>query len=261
MWSYETYKNWLGSKILKIAKDLDFESYSFEIFNEVDYAKEKSIKPKTISIVIKLLPSTIIFSMKSQPIQMLVIAEENSLAVANSIFTTFAETYNFNVIPDGSTYVKHQYSTPVVLSNFNLVGIGFRSVLYINTTLFILDSVMDLNNLVIDSNPIEAISATVGYTMSGDTQPYSSGHARTVKNFSTFVISLNVACVSNAFVDKVMNIMAQSTGYTGDETFAVSFDVGTGSEKISFSETMKLTGATLTTAVNNTPSLQIGLSV
>ena len=261
MWNYENYKNWLVQNVTNIAQGLNFKDYSFEVYNEVDYAKERSLKKKVITIVIKLLPSTIVFTAKVQPIQMLVITEENSLAVANSVFTTFAERFNFAVESSGATYVKHQYSTPTVLSNFNLVGVGYRSVLYINTTLYILEGVMDINGMTVDGNEIDVLSATIGYTMSGDTQPFGGGLAVTEKNFATLVMTVNTPCVSNAFTNKCIGIMKGNSAERGNEVFAFSFNVGTGTQAIPFAINMKLVGATISTAINNTPSLQLSFSV
>lgn len=314
MWNYNTYKNWLRARLVEIKNTLDFQDYEIEVFNEQDYAKQRSIKAKTISVVTKFLSSSLVFQAKTQPIQLLVITEENSISVANSILTKFCEDWNFRVVINGKTYTKQMYSTPVVLSNFNLVGIGMRTVLYIGATLFILEDVMDItdvkvildysyvkkfsilttynkgdlvyygpataiyeckndnvlgawnssdwkvisSNYTTDKKAIESMSATIGYTMSGDTQPFDGGYAKTEKNFSTFVLTLNVACVENDFTKFCANIMNGASGGKGNETFKFSFKVGS----INFTNfEMKLVGCTITTAVNNVPSLQLSFSV
>lgn len=257
MWETNKYKEWLKNRLIEIKNDLDFNDFNIEVYNEQDYAKNRSIKAKTITVIVKFLASAIVFSAKTQPIQMLVIAEENGLSVANSILTKFADTYNFATIPDGTTYVKHMYSSPVVLSNFNLIGIGLRTVLYINTTLFILEDVMDINDLKVDGNPVQMMSATIGYTMQGDTQPFDGGFAITEKNFATFVMTINVACVKTEFTEKCIKIMNASSEDKGNEDFEMSFSVG----ELPFNFTMKLVGAVLTTAVNNVPSLQLSFQV
>lgn len=257
MYDSNVYKEWLKNRVVEIKNALDFNDYNIEVYNEQDYAKNRSIKAKTITIVVKFLASSLIFSAKTQPIQMLIITEENGIGVANSIMTKFAENYNFATIPDGTTYVKHMYSTPVVLSNFNLIGIGLRTVLYINTTLFILENVMDINDLYIDEQKIDFLSATIGYTMQGDTQPFDGGFAITEKNFATFVLTINIACVETDFSKKCVKIMSGKSEELGNEDFKVAFSVG----QLPFDFNMKIIGATLTTAINNVPSLQLSFSV
>lgn len=263
MWNYDEYKTWLKNRIVEIKNSLDFNTYNVEVYNEQDYAKGSSIKPKTITFVIKFLPATMILNAKTQPIQMFVITEENSLTVANSITNKFCNDYNFRVTTEGTTYTKHLYPTPAVLSNFNLIGIGLRTVLYINATLLILEDVMDITNLKVDIGldqeiSLDPMSATIGYTMQGDTQPFDGGYAQTVKNFATCVMTLNVACVKNDFTQLVIQIMANSSSNKGNETFKFSFYIG----DIQFTNfSMKLTGATFTTAKNNVPSIQMSFSV
>ena len=214
------------------------------------------MKPKTITVITKFLPSTLLFSAKTQPIQMLTITEENSFEIASTIMTRLCDTYNFAVVIEGTTYIKHMYSTPTVLSEFNGVGTGLRSVLYINATLFILEDVMDITDLKIDDTAVEAIYQTIGYTMSGDTQPFDGGYARTEKNFATFVMTLNVACTKTDFTEKVIKIMNETSTEKGNETFEVKFNI----QDFEFELNMKLTGATLSTAKNSVPSLQLSFS-
>jgi len=257
MWSCDEYKNWLLNRLTEIKQDLDFDKYSIEVFNEQDYAKEKSIKPKTITVILKFLQSFMVIAASTQPIQMLVVSEENSLSVANTIITKFCHTYNLTTIPDGTTYVKHSYSTPVVLSNFNLIGVGLRSVLYINTTLYILEDVLDINTLKIDDNEVVFLSATAGYTMNGDTQPFDGGYAITEKDFATFSMTIIVPCVKTDFTTKCLQIMNGTSTYKGNDVFAFDFSIG----DLSFALNMKLKSCTFTTAKNNVPSLQLGFSV
>ena len=258
MWNYDGYKEWLRNRLVECKNALDFNNYNIEVYNEQDYAKNRSIKAKTMTVIVKFLSSAMVFNVKTQPIQMLVITEENSISVANTILTSFSERYNFKVEIDGSTYVKHMYATPAVLSNFNLIGIGLRTVLYVNTTLFILEDVMDITDLKVDGKKINAISATIGYAMTGDTQPFDGGYAKTEKSFATFVLTVNVPCIKSDFAEKCVKIMNQSSQDKGNEDFVFDFKVG----EIPFNDfSMKLVGATLSTAINNVPSLQMSFSV
>lgn len=258
------YKEWLKNTLLAVKNSLDFNNYDIEVFNEQDYAKNRSIKPKTITVIVRFNSSDLIFQAKTQSITMLAITEENSISVANSIMTKFCETYNFSVSNEGTTYIKHMYSTPAVLSNFNLIGIGLRTVLYINTTLFILYNVIDINNLKVKVGSMEnyldliPMSSTIGYTMSGDTQDVDGTYAKTVKRVATFVMTLNVACVKNDFTEMCIKIMNMSASEKGNETFLFDFYVG----DLHFeSFSMKMIGCTITTAVNNVPSLQLSFEV
>ena len=79
-----------------------------------------------------------------------------------------------------------------------------------------------------------------------------------IKNFATFVLTLNVACVKNEFTELCIKIMNGTSSEKGNETFTFDFYVG----DIHFENfEMKLYGVSLSTAVNNVPSLQFSFMV
>ena len=268
MWNCDIYKEWLKNRLIEIKTSLDLNDYNIEVFNEQDYAKKPSIKQNAITVIIKFLSSNIMFNAKTQPVQLLAISEGNGLDIANAILNKFCNTYNFVTTNNDSTYIKHIYSTPVVLSNFNLIGINLRTVLYVSTTLLVLENVVDITNVKIkfmNNNgtytsyvSLDPLSATIGYTMTGDTEPFGTGFAKTEKSVSTLVMSLNIACVSNEVVTKCIEIMKNTSQFNGNDVFYTSFKIGS----IVFTDfEFKLTSCTISTAKNNVPSIQIGLSL
>ena len=261
MWNYENYKDWLRARLIEIKNGLEYLDYNIEVFNEQDFAKKKSMEQKTITVIIKCLPSTILFTVKTQPVQMLVVSEGNGLSVANEIITKFCETYNLKIEQDGNTYIKNTYSTPTVLGNFELVGIMLRSVLYVNVTLFIMENVVDLKDLYIDNlstgKPIEVLSATIGYSMQGDSQPFDGGYAQTQKNFATFTMTITIPCVNSDLITKALNIMSMRSAQKGNEKFRTHFTIG----GVVFDFYLILTDATFTTAANNVPGFMLSFKV
>lgn len=310
MWNYDDYKTWLRGRLNEIKDSLDFNDYAIEVFNEQDYAKRRSILPKTITVITRFLASSMLFNAKTQPIQMIIVAEENSIATANSIMSKFCETWNFVTTKENDTAIKHQYSTPVVLNNFNLIGIGLRTVLYIGATLYILDRLVDITDLKVSLDPLsfpefivdypytrgnivaydnkvyecivdevtadmhigfvpsewsriyevalDPISATVGYVMSGDSQPFTDQYAETEKNFATFSMSLNVASTDTPFTRAVLYILSKTSRAKGNDNFKFSFKIG----PTYFTDfKMKMMGLTFTTAKTNAPSLQMSFNV
>lgn len=292
----------------------NFENYLLQELNndkivvlkEQLFAKNGEFDPNKIYVVVKYLTSSIEYGAETQPVQLLVLSEQNGLQEAKEIFDTYTQTHNWLSGKFGNTFVKQQYSSPVVMSNFNEAAYGYRSVLYVSATLFLLNNLMDITDLkvkidasnVANYDPLETynigdlakhegyvytcntdgttgawdehkwdqkstvdlnpMSASIGYTMSGDTQPFNSGYAKTEKNFATFVMTINIACISNPFLNECVKIMNLSTTKKGNETFTFYFKIG----EIQFNSfEMKMTGCSLTTAVNDIPSLQLSFSV
>ena len=310
MWNYNDYQNWMRDRLNEVKNSLDFNDYAIEVFNEQDYAKRRSILPKTITVITRFLASSMIFNVKTQPIQILIVAEENGLATANSILSKFCEQWNFVTTKESTTAVKHQYSTPVVLNNFNLIGMGLRSVLYISANLNILDNLLDMTDIKVNLDPLsfeaynddtpyhkgdivaysshiyqcivdetnadhhigfdanewtriyaielDPISATIGYVMSGDTQPFTDMYAETEKNFATFSMSINVASTDTPFTQAALRILAKKSRANGNDGFTFSFKIG----DMDFSNfKTKMVGLTFTTAKTNAPSLQMSFNI
>lgn len=292
----------------------NFENYLMQelnsdkivVLSEQMFVKNGELDPNKIYVVVKYLTSTIEYGAETTPVQILVLSEQNGLKEAKEIFNVFTQTHNWLSGKFGNTFVKQQYSSPVVMSNFQEAAYGYRSVLYVSATLYFLNKLMDITELKVALDPINIeeydenkiynigdlakydgyiytcntdnttgewdshnwdqkstvdlnpMSATIGYTMSGDTQPFNGEYAKTEKNFSTFVMTLNIACISNPFIDDCVKIMNLSTTKKGNETFTFYFKVG----DIQFSNfKMKMTGCSLSTAVNDIPSLQLSFSV
>lgn len=259
-WNYNKYKEWLFNRLNEIRVDLEFDNYNIEVFNEVDYTTKESLEPNTISVLIKYLQDSKLFTATAQPIQILILGEENSLQAANSIFTRFEELYNLSVINNlfTNTYIKQEYTNPVVLSNFNVVGIGYRSVLYISATLFILEGVIDLTDLQLynaakeEYEDINAIATSLGYSMTPDTQAFSTEKiAISTKSVSTMAFTVSVPCVKSEITDRALKIMNKVS--SGNEVFSFKFNIG----DISFTQDFKLLGCDFVSAVNQIPSISL----
>lgn len=236
--------------------------YVFEVCTEQIYA-ERNMKPGVIYVVIKYLSTTNSLNVVVQPIQILVLSEQNQLQASQIIFGKLVASHNFETLTDNSTYVKQDYREPVVLSNFNAVSYGYRSVMYISATLYIMENVMDIEDLRIGSEEVKPINFNIAYSMTPNTQPIPpSKLATSVKSLATFSITFSVPLTSEyAFLTTISEIMAGVT--SGNTNFEIAFSIG--SVKFGYFEdgdeplNLKLTSCQITTAINEVPSIQIGL--
>lgn len=274
------YNDILRRKLYILQDDLGLSHFTFDVCAEQEFIKPSEMDPNTIYVLTKNLTSDNSIGVVTQPVQILILSENDSLDVARLIFSEFAKRYNFEAISevDGTTsiWVKQQYSDPVVLSNFNTVNYGYRSVLYISATLYIMENVIDVKNLEIDDEDIEALNFNISYSMSTNTQQLAEQFiANSVKTVSTFAISMSVPMLNTAFVRKVLNILNETDDtnntnldvseripYNGNNNFEFSFDFRIGDAEDAYSLTiekdMKLVSAQVITAPNQVPSLQLG---
>ena len=164
------YEEFLTRKLNIIKTELGYEDLTLEIATEQAFSKKKNLLPNTVYIVIKYLTADISYGAIAQPVQILCLSEQNSLEKTRLIFTKFAEDNNFLAEITNGIFTKHQYTTPVVLSNYEEVGYGYRSVLYMTATLNILENVLDVKNLTIDGESVSQLAFNLSYQMTPNTQ-------------------------------------------------------------------------------------------
>lgn len=255
-YDFETY---LLGRLINIKDEID-ENFNVFVSDEQAFVKQKDFGPKSIYVIVKKLASDIEFDgiIETMPIQLIVISEGNSMDVAKEIMERFANQYNWKMIDDGTIHVKQQYSSPVVLSNFNEVGYEYRSVLYVSGTLYVMQNIVDVKNLTIDGLGYIPLAFSINYSMSTNTQQLpASGNetnyiAKSLKTVSTFSLAITLPMIDTSVVYKVMEILNEQK--SGNEDFAISFVC----DGLTISKIMRLTSVQIITAPNQVPSLQLG---
>lgn len=253
------FKAYLSEKLSRIAVELNTGINVF-IADEQSFADMEKVTPDSIYVVIKYLSSSIEYYAETLPIQILVLSEENSLEKAQMIMNKFANDNNWNLIIQDGTHIKQQYNSPVVLNNYVEVGHGYRSVLYVTGTLYIMENVVDVTNVMIDNHgPYKPLSFNISYTMSTNTQQLSNKYiATSLKTVSTFALTMSIPMVHpdsdreyEDVVDRVVDILNGDDD--GNEAFTISFTCGE-----QFTKTMRLISVQIITAPNQVPGLQLG---
>lgn len=236
--------------IIKLDKNWDVD---IEVSSEQAFAKLKTFKPNTIYVIIKKLATDFQYNVLSQPLQIMAISEQNQIDITKELFEIFCGENNWKTEKDGTTYVKQQYSMPVVLSNFNEVGFGYRSVVYVSGMLEILENVVDISSVKIDGVEYKPISFSIAYQMTGNTQAVGTQRiAVTQKSIATFNVTISVALLDDLFCNKVLDVLNESESGNVDFSFEIAFNNNT-----TITKDMKLTSAQIITAPNQAPSLQL----
>ena len=108
------YEDFLTEKLNLIKQDLGM-NINLEVYEEQIFVKMKTFTPNTIYVIIKYLSSNITLEATLQPVQIMILSEQNSMEIARTLFNEFANRYNWFTDIQDNIYTKHQYSTPVVL--------------------------------------------------------------------------------------------------------------------------------------------------
>ena len=250
--------------------ELKSDDYEIEIDEEQAFLKIKDLKPNTIYVILKYLNNDKEDGAETQPIQFMILSEQNKMESARELFKAFASAYNWKVefyqyTDDQGThteYVKQQYTDPVVLSNFNPVTFGYRSVLYMSANLYLLDKVVDLRDLKINNVSIKALTFAISYSMTPNTQQKPTEFiASSVKSVSSISIAMSTPMVENNVIQSILAIMNETdtqvsteNTYGGNEDFTFDFYIG----QIHFvSKAMRLISAQLNTSINAIPAIHV----
>lgn len=253
-----SYKTTLLNGLNQLLVDFDMNEYTIKVFDEKSY-QDEVIDSKTITVVIKYLTGTILYTSTVLPLQFMVMAEENSMEVAKMILEAYAQNNNFkNVTIDGN-FVKQSFSTAAVVNNFNPVGSGFRSVMFMSATLTVTGSVVDIQTLVVDTVETSFISAVLSYNADPDSQPFPSTSPLniSVKRFASLAFSLQIPHTNSAFCQKVVNIMRGNT--SGNTKFNMVITLNnTGNTVINYN--FLLVSANFNTTAGDLPTLQLSFA-
>lgn len=251
------YENYLVEKLIEIQNSEGLSNFNFVVEEEQIFVKRKDYEENTIYIVIKYLADNKQIGATTQPIQMLILSEQNQLDISRVLFSKFATDNNWVSFTSGTDFIKQQYSEPVVLSNFNPVMYGYRTVMYMMANLTIIEDVIDVKDLKIRGlgryYPIEATAFNLSYSMQPNTQQIKTEKiASSVKSVSSLSLSMTIPFTTNHLTTRIINILSENL--SGDDIFYISFELnGT-----VIGKNYKLISAQLVTAINQVPALQLG---
>ena len=142
-----------------INNDLDYyNGYSIEIVDEQFFVKQENNAPGKIYIVVKFLEATLNFGQIVFPITIQAISEQDKLEICYTLMFEFANKYNLKWTEDKK--VGQFYNAPYVLSNFNEIFEGFRSLLYVSGTFLITQNANYLTGFFIN-NPYKEDGKTI----------------------------------------------------------------------------------------------------
>lgn len=122
--------------------ELDPEYYSqfiFDVVNEQYFVPDDEREPNRIFIVIKFSPAEVDYGQDIMPLTIQAISECNGLVAVQRLLLEYAQIFNLHILRRDGKTIYQNYTTPNVISNFDVIYEGFRSVLIMSGT-FLLSS-------------------------------------------------------------------------------------------------------------------------
>lgn len=116
-----------------LSTDPEFYSqYVFDIVNEQYFVPDEEREPNRIFIVIKFSAAQIDYGQDIMPLTIQAVSESNGLLAAQRLLLEYAQIFNLNTLMRDGKTIYQNYTTPNVISNFEVVYEGFRSVLILS---------------------------------------------------------------------------------------------------------------------------------
>ena len=240
----------LRSQLVSAFKSIymDEDGYTLVFGSEQLFHSDKPIPPNEIDIVFKDSGGQILFGNRVVPLVIYVMTEQDSINTAREMMQSFTALNNqvkFSFTDDAgqSTSVYPMYNSPVDVGNFETVGNGYRSMLYVGGTLVVTSQVMDISSVgwgvynedskEYDFSDVPFIQASVDFSSSLNSQPwYGNDDMATSKpKWGTLTFSLSVQSTNTDLLKKILATMVKDTGNMGDGVrnvyhFKMTFDNG-----------------------------------
>lgn len=257
--------NLIGTQIQSVLDSNQeyFSGYNFTITNELQYVKDKrknetqlKNNPKAIFIVVKFLPATLNYGQTLMPVVFNVIGEKNKLDTCYRLLIEYAEKYNLAFNEDGT--IKQYYSSPTVLSNFNEIGDGYRSLITLSGTFQISENSNDftlyykyLDDDVLKTYEVPAISLNGSFDVQLESQAFYdvSDTTTSVGKVGTMVLNCTCYLTDTVLVNQCLKIATKVLGVNTSFTFDLKFKNGLEIENATF----KMANFTFEKSIGNLP--------
>lgn len=114
--------------------DCTYRGYFVTVAKEQDFNRIQDKHPNHIYIVVKFLAASLNYGQTLLPITITAVSEDRKLDVCQKLLFEFADRNNLK-LTDGK--IKQFYTSPQVISNFEEIYDGFRSILYVSGSFLI----------------------------------------------------------------------------------------------------------------------------
>lgn len=206
-----------------------YKDYKIVISNDLMYIDEQMRKAQenTIFIVVKFLPATLTYKQKIAPINISVLAEYNSIDVCYSLLNSYAEKFHLEL--DESETIKQFYTSPSIVSNFNEVFDGYRSLYYLSGTFLISENANRVKIKNRDTGEyIDTIESVFSCGIQLDTQPnyQSNNFTNSIARVGTRTLAITVNAIDVDFVNNALKVAFEELPIDTEFNFDLEFKNG-----------------------------------
>lgn len=208
-----------------------YGNYRILLANEQQFVKDKDREKGAIYIVVKFMPSAMNFGQTVLSVTINAMSEKNDLEVCQKLLLELAQTYNLTKNDDGT--ILQAFSTPSVMSNFNDVLAGYRSLMYESATFLISENSnpFELSYFNATTNKWEevpCITSTFECNINLDPQPLFSSlnFTKSVAKMGTMVIGIVTYVLDVPIINQCLDVCIKTKGINTDFKLKIKWKNG-----------------------------------
>lgn len=227
----------IQNQMLEIMQDdLEYyKKYNIILSNEQQFIKNKDRTPNSIYIVVKFAPSSLNYGQFVQSITVTALAEQNKFDVCQRLLLEYVSRYHLSEpIYVGDDIIKQTYTTPAVMSNFNEMDYGYRTLMHFSGVFLVGENSNPLikiswENELGELEEIPFLTSHWNWNTQLDSQGFYSTNGRTTSEArtGTFVLGFSIFQTSSDFCTKILEmVFDNSLGVNQTFTFTLQFKNG-----------------------------------
>lgn len=242
-----------------------YSQYIFDVVNEQQFVSDDEREPGRIFIVVKFLPADIDYGQDILPFTIQAVSESNGLPAAQRLLLEYAQIFNLKTFKKEGKVIYQSYTTPNVISHFEIIYDGFRSVLIMSGTIlistnvnrskliyFVGDSAEDVSEIPsykvadlvtyegdvyqwdgsqyvkYDGEEVDALAFNDVYNATPDTQPYfeNGNMTKTMIKYGSYSFTCSFILTKNNLNDKILKIVTRKKNPNTSFYFKILQDDG-----------------------------------
>ena len=225
-----------------------YSKYIFEVVNEQQFVPDEDREPGRIFIIIKFLPADIDYGQDVLPFTIQAVSESNGLPAAQKLLLEYAQIFNLKSFKKEGKVIYQSYTTPNVISHFEIIYDGFRSVLVMSGTILIssnvnrsklifyvgdtAEEVLEIPNYKVadlvtyeddvyqwngtqyvkyDGEEVDALAFNDIYNATPDTQPYfeNDNMTESIVKYGSYSFTCSFILTKNNLNDKILQVVTR----------------------------------------------------
>ena len=217
-----------------------YEKYDIFLKNEQTYIDDYNrLSPNNIYMVVKFLPAEINYNQNIIPITITAISEHNKIDVCQRLLMEYAQYWNLKsdedyqyLDDDRKISYTQVYESPSIMSNFNEVYYGYRSVFMLSGSILISYNTNPCDLFYYynvgeekKSFKVEKITFSCSFDASLDTQPFiqNKNFTSSVVKFGTFCFNVTTYLTSDELCNKILKLIFRKEEMNNNFSFGISF--------------------------------------